>query len=59
MVSATRCTDGLFRISVVNCSLFDVVIMNVSKGSLAWCPARVGLGTDPLSNVYSRPDWSS
>jgi len=56
MASVTRCTDGLFRISAV-CSLW--VIINASTGCPVWWSARVGLGTNPLPPVYSRPDQSS
>jgi len=57
MSSATRCTDGLFvsQSSIAVCSLSVNII--ASKGRPVRCPARFGLGTDPLPAVYSRPYW--
>jgi len=43
--------------SIAVCSLCVNII--ASKGRPVRCPAMVGLGTDPLRAVYSRPDRSS
>jgi len=59
MTSACRCTDGLFRISAVDRSLFAVGQHHrIQRPSCS--VSRKGRSWDyPFPAVYCRPDWSS